>query len=176
MESDEPSFILDPIRERWREAAPEDAPAIAAEIAAWQNGLWHFAKVGHIGKRDGPASWQIPVSPVMASHSIQLGLPESTKDVKLYLAAGNVGGGGIEEGVIWKDAQLVRPDKPPIPLNRLGGLNEDVVTLQNREIELTEAYLESYANGVAPDGLDQASQTWRAPPTEFHRTSANTCD
>jgi len=154
MESDEPSALLDPIRALWRGAKPDDATAIAEAIAAWQNGLWHFAKVGHIGKRDGPPSWQIPVNPVTTSQSFQLDLPESTKDVRVYLAAGNAGDGGTGEAVVWKDAQLTRPGKEPIPLGHLSELKDDVVALQNREIARTAAYLESCAKGEIADGLD----------------------
>ncbi len=45
---------------------PEDVPALVAEVAAWQKGLWKFSSVGHIGKVGGPKAWMEPVSPLVA--------------------------------------------------------------------------------------------------------------
>jgi hypothetical protein len=42
-----PSIPLQSIRERWRTAKENDAPAIATEIAAWQNVLWNTGNVGN---------------------------------------------------------------------------------------------------------------------------------
>ncbi|MFT5466810.1 MAG: hypothetical protein ACI8UO_001910 [Verrucomicrobiales bacterium] len=161
LESDEPSALLDPLRKRMHEAKPEDATAIAKEISAWQNGLWHFAKIGHIGKRDGPPSWQIPVSPVVTSQLFQLDLAESESDPVLYLAAGDAGDGPEGDAVIWKNAVLTRPDEKPIPLSQLKALNEAVIALQDRELKRTGAYLESAAKGETVEGLDPAiSAAW----------------
>mgnify|MGYP003349934504 CR=1 FL=1 len=49
---------------QWREAKSADVPALAATIAQWQRGLWRFTTVGHIGKRNGPKAWQVPVTPL----------------------------------------------------------------------------------------------------------------
>jgi len=66
--ADTGSSLLDHFRGRWREATAADADAIAAEISRWQDALWKFNAVGqvgrHLGRQDGPASWQEPVSPV----------------------------------------------------------------------------------------------------------------
>ena len=52
----ESSQLRDGLRARWRHAKPADAAAIAGEIAQWQQTLWRFSSVGHIGKVNGPKS------------------------------------------------------------------------------------------------------------------------
>jgi hypothetical protein len=79
----QPSFVLDDLRARWRAATPADAPALAAEVAAWQNKLWKFSTVGQIGREGGPKRWMEPVDPLAANQDISFKIPES-------LAAGEV--------------------------------------------------------------------------------------
>ena len=50
----EPSLLLDELRAKLRQAKPEDAAALAADVAAWQQSLWSFSSVGLIGRRGGP--------------------------------------------------------------------------------------------------------------------------
>ncbi|MBI1841306.1 MAG: DUF1587 domain-containing protein, partial [Verrucomicrobia bacterium] len=48
-----PSLLLDPLRAQWRSAKTADAGRLVISIAQWQQSLWRFTTVGHIGKRDG---------------------------------------------------------------------------------------------------------------------------
>src|SRR5262249_10055384 len=41
-----PSYPLDRIRSRWRQASEKDVPALLAEVSAWQAALWKFVKIG----------------------------------------------------------------------------------------------------------------------------------
>jgi hypothetical protein len=43
----------------------------ADEIRLWQQSLWRFTSVGHIGKVNRPKSWQEPVNPLVDSHRIR---------------------------------------------------------------------------------------------------------
>jgi len=55
-----PSAILDSLRGRWKAAQPEDAAAVAALVAQWQQAAWKFNAAGQIvrqfGAEDGPPS------------------------------------------------------------------------------------------------------------------------
>ncbi|MEX2138403.1 MAG: DUF1592 domain-containing protein [Pirellulales bacterium] len=73
--SSEPSPLLDGLRARWREARPADAAALAADVAAWQQRLWRFATVGHIGKVGGPKQWLEPVNPAITKQDLQFPIP-----------------------------------------------------------------------------------------------------
>jgi hypothetical protein len=63
LNSRQPSPLLDSLRAHWRAAKPGDVPALVAEIAKWQQALWKFNSVGHIGMAGGPKSWLEPVTP-----------------------------------------------------------------------------------------------------------------
>jgi hypothetical protein len=58
--STQPSILLDPLRAKFREKK-----LTAADIEPWQQVLWRFASVGHIGKENGPKAWQEPVTPLV---------------------------------------------------------------------------------------------------------------
>jgi hypothetical protein len=75
-----PSVLLDPLRAKFREKK-----LTAADIEPWQQVLWRFANVGHIGKANGPKAWQEPVTPLVAKHEMRLKLASET-DVTLYLS------------------------------------------------------------------------------------------
>jgi hypothetical protein len=66
---------MGPLRARWREAKPGEGAALAAMVGPWQQTMWQFTTVGHIGKRDGPRAWQVPVEPFAESQELRMKLP-----------------------------------------------------------------------------------------------------
>lgn len=117
-----PSPFLDPIRAQWRAAAVGEAPALAAMIHTWQQALWHFAQVGHIGKKDGPTAWQMPVDPFAESREIRLKIPPSPENgvVRFYLSTTDAGDGNGHDAAIWQNARFTAPGRADIPLKDLG--------------------------------------------------------
>jgi Protein of unknown function (DUF1592)/Protein of unknown function (DUF1588)/Protein of unknown function (DUF1587)/Protein of unknown function (DUF1585)/Protein of unknown function (DUF1595)/Planctomycete cytochrome C len=113
-----PSLVLDPIRAKWRAAKPDDANTLVNDIAQWQQTLWRFTQVGHIGKRDGPKAWQVPVVPLAESREVRLKLPASTNgnEVTLYLAVSDAGDGNKHDFAVWENARLVAPGRTDLPL------------------------------------------------------------
>ena len=69
-----PSPVLDGLRSRWRTAKPSDVDGLVSEISRWQQALWKFSSVGHIGKVDGPKSWMEAVNPVVEQQEFRLKL------------------------------------------------------------------------------------------------------
>jgi hypothetical protein len=118
-----PSLVLDPIREQWRGAKPADAPALAAGIAQWQRALWRFTTVGHIGKRDGPKAWQVPVQPLAATREVRLKLPAATAAgvITFYLAASDAGDGNANDFAVWENPRLIIPGHPDLRLRDVRG-------------------------------------------------------
>jgi hypothetical protein len=114
----EHSLVLDLIRAQWRTAKPTDAPALAASIAQWQRALWRFTTVGHIGKRNGPSAWQMPVLPIASSQEVRLKLPapSSGNEVILYLLASDAGDGNEHDFAVWENPRLVAPGRPDLHL------------------------------------------------------------
>ena len=74
-----------------RAVASREAEEMAARcwqtIRQWQQALWRFTTVGHIGKRDGPKAWQVPVTPLAerAGSRDEVPLRRQDKEVTLYL-------------------------------------------------------------------------------------------
>ncbi len=109
LEGSKPSLILDSVRQQWRAGAT--ASAVAATITQWQQALWRFGAIGHIGKLNGPKSWQIPVLPLTSSEELRVKIPEG-RSTSIYLATHNIG----EASVIWANARLVTTGKPDRPV------------------------------------------------------------
>ncbi len=133
LRDERPSLLLDLLRAQWKAAKPDEEPKLAAFIEQWQRALWQFTTIGHIGKRDGPTAWQVPVTPVAPRQEIRFKLPASPdgKDVKLYLAVSDAGDGADHDAAVWENPRLVAPGRPELPLRDVRGA---VAALQaNRE-------------------------------------------
>jgi hypothetical protein len=117
-----PSPILDQVREKFRQATPGNASPVIAAIQSWQQFLWRFYSVGHIGKKNGPAGWQQPWTPLASSQELRLKLPAPANagDVTLYLAAGEVGPG--HDLIRWDNARLVVKKRDDILLADVPGV------------------------------------------------------
>ncbi len=113
-----PSLVLDPLRAQWKAAQPGDAPALTKTIAQWQQTLWRFTQVGHIGKRDGPKAWQVPVTPLASTREVRMKLPAPSagRDVTLYLAASDAGDGHENDFALWENPRLVAAGRPDVLL------------------------------------------------------------
>jgi hypothetical protein len=113
-----PSIVFDPIRTQWRAAKPADVDALTLSIAQWQQTLWRFTQVGHIGKRDGPKAWQVPVVPVASAREVRVKLPSAPagQDVTLYLSASDAGDGNENDFAVWENPRLVAAGRADLPL------------------------------------------------------------
>ncbi len=123
-----PSLLLDGLRRRWRAAKPGDAHAIAEEIARWQQSLWRFTTVGHIGKVDGPKAWMEPVSPVAARQDFRrkLAAPPHAKEVTVYLAVGDAGDGAAGDFAVWERPRIVAPGRPDLMLRDVRAVTKEL--------------------------------------------------
>lgn len=130
----EPAPLLDDLRARWRTAKSNDLPALTAQLTRWQNALWKFNSIGHIGKLDGPKSWLEAADPLVVKHEVRFKLPASKADeVTLYLVATSVGDGTEPVDVIWQQAKFVAPGRPDLLLKDVPGLS---VKLDNGDLKM----------------------------------------
>ena len=118
------SVLGEGIRESWRKTTPATIPALAGEIADWQQSLWKFSSVGHIGKAGGPKAWMEPVNPLTARQEFSLKLDQAAVDGDLvvYLSCGDAGDGAEGDVVVWQEPRLVLRDGPPLLLRDLRSL------------------------------------------------------
>ncbi len=154
-----PSLLLDGLRTRWLAATPSEAPALAAEIAQWQQALWRFTSVGHIGKVGGPKAWIEPISPLTARQEFKLKLPAPAdgKDVNLYLAVGDAGDGRDQDFVIWDRPRLVAPGRPDLLLRDVRPVTRELAARRDRLFATTAQCLRAAAEvSESPGKLDRA--------------------
>lgn len=135
-----PSALLDSFRARWRTAKEEDAAALAADTAAWQQALWRFTSVGHIGKVGGPTAWQEPVSPLAARQELRLPLmpDDGADELTLYLLARDAGDGNEGDIVIWERPRLVAPGRPDVLLRDIRAVAQQADDLREQIIASVE--------------------------------------
>ena len=112
-QQEKPSLVLDSLRAKWREGS-----LTAADIEPWQNALWRFSNVGHLGKVGGPKSWLEAVTPLAAQHEFRLKLqvPADGSDLTLYLTTTDAGDGNANDFAIWENARLITPGRGELPL------------------------------------------------------------
>ncbi len=116
-----PSLVLDIIRTKWHSAKPNELNDLIAAIFQWQKTLWRFATIGHIGKRDGPSAWQVPIHPLAASHEIRTKLPppKDGKNISFFMFTSDIADGNENDFAVWENPRFVAPGKPDLHLRDL---------------------------------------------------------
>lgn len=150
----EPSLLLDGLRARWRKAKPEDAAALAADIAVWQKELWKFNTVGHIGKVGGPKAWLEPVSPLIDRQEVRIKIPitpEAT-EVILSLVANDLGDGNEHDFVVWEQPRLVAPGRPDLLLGDVRVVTRELAVRRARVFASASKYLSAADEAAAAQG------------------------
>jgi Protein of unknown function (DUF1592)/Protein of unknown function (DUF1588)/Protein of unknown function (DUF1587)/Protein of unknown function (DUF1585)/Protein of unknown function (DUF1595)/Planctomycete cytochrome C len=149
--SNRPSFLLDGLRRRWREAKPADAASLAADIAAWQRALWKFGTVGHIGKVGGPKAWMEPVDPLTALQEIRFPIPSTpgSSEVTLSLIAASADRNNAQDFVVWQQPRLVAPGRPDLPLRDVREVVQDLAIQRDRVFAQTARCLTAAAEAAS---------------------------
>ena len=113
-----PSVLLDQIREGWNAAKPNQLGPLLAVINQWQEALWRFTTVGHIGKRDGPKAWQVPVTPLAEETEVRFKLPisQGAKALTFYLVSKEADHLDAANLAVWDNPRLVTPGRKDLPL------------------------------------------------------------
>lgn len=149
LDGGEPSPVLDPIRARWKSAKPGDAPALAAEVASWQQGLARFQSVGHM------KPWVVPVDPIAARQEVRFKLPDSpgSREVVVHLTAE---GPSRPNAVVWQGLRIARPGRPEVALRDVRAVAAAMAERRGRVIESAARCLEAAAEASAdPKAVDR---------------------
>jgi hypothetical protein len=151
-----PSLVLDIVRAKWRTAMPNDVDELIAIIAQWQKSLWRFTTIGHIGKRDGPTAWQVPVQPFATRHEIRTKLPKpsNTATVTLFLVASDLSDGNENDFAVWENPRFVAPGKPDLQLRNLKYAIESHSANRGRILSKAAASLNAAADFAQSSGGD----------------------
>jgi hypothetical protein len=156
--SAEPSLVLDGLRARWRASQPKDAPALAADVAAWQRGLCRFTTVGHIGKVGGPTRWMEPVNPLVDKQEVRFKLPAAEGDtVTISLVATDGGDGNQHDFVLWQSPRLVAPGRPDLLLRDVRRTIADLTRRRERLFADTSSLLAAAEESATLQGRADVS-------------------
>jgi hypothetical protein len=112
-------LLMQQLADQWRTASASDVPQLTSFIRQWQDALWKFSSVGHIGKVNGPAAWMEPVTPLASRHDFRLPLSATTPgadEIVIYLSAGDAGDGAENDEVIWERPRFVAAGRPDLYL------------------------------------------------------------
>ncbi len=143
LRSESPSFLLDGIRARWREAAEAEGAKLASEIEAWQNALWKFNPVGHVGREGGSNAWLESVDPVASSREFRVPLPEepNATDPTIYLSTLVVGEPSESDVVVWRNPRLEGGGKPALSIRVIDDVYRRIEHRRREFFESTEECL-----------------------------------
>jgi hypothetical protein len=174
LNSKKPSLLLDPIRARWRAARPGDAAALARDITQWQQALWKFNSVGHIGKLNGPKAWMEQVNPLQSRQEVRLKVPASpeAKEVTLYLSASDAGDGNEGDFVVWERPRLVAAGRPDLLLRDVREVSRDLSARRERLFASTARCLGAAAEASAAPGKIDIAELARRHGVEADALSA----
>ena len=141
------SFLLNSIRKQWRAAKGNDPKAIVEEIQQWQQALWRFDPIGHIGRAGGPTAWmnQENITRSTENFSMELSPLADGSDVVVYLAANDVGDGNENDFVRWRNPHLVGGGREDLSLRDVPGLAKRLAKLRRETLDDTVKFLTAAA-------------------------------
>lgn len=125
LQDDQPSLLLDTLREKWR-----NGELAVADIEPWQHSLWRFTNIGHLGKAGGPKAWMESVTPLASQQEfrVKLAAPADGSDVVVYLSATDAGDGNEHDFALWENARIISAGRPDLPLKDLRAMVQQLVT------------------------------------------------
>ena len=137
------SLVLNRIRELWHATKGTDAKPLVGTIHQWQQALWRFDPIGHIGRQGGPTAWMNPKSVTQSTQdfSIKLTPPKDGGDVVVFLSATNAGDGEVRDYARWRNPRLTGGNKPDLALRDVPGLAKRLARLHDESLALTTRYL-----------------------------------
>ncbi len=138
---DPESLLLEQLRKKFAAAGPNDAASLANDVKQWQQRLWSFNSVGHLGLI---RPWQAGLVPAVDAATVKYSLPQtSIKDITLYLAANSFGDGTNDDALIWQRPRIEFKDRSPILLAELQELARRLDRVRTTELARTAKYLEA---------------------------------
>ncbi|RUL84894.1 DUF1592 domain-containing protein [Tautonia sociabilis] len=151
-----PSIVMTPLQASWQAAGEDGAEEIADRIRPWQETLWRFNSVGHIGKVGGPTRWMEPMSPLVERQEVRVSLPEDRtapeEEVRLFLSVTDAGDGAEHDVAVWERPRLVTPGRPDLPLRNLRAVARHLDARRAEALELAVACLDAASESLRSPG------------------------
>lgn len=147
------SPLLDDLRSRWQKTKPENSAELVAEITRWQNAVWKFNSVGHIGKLNGPKSWLEPVDPLVGRQELRWKAPPTDDaDFTLYLSAADCSGAESPSFVEFQQPRFVASGRPDLFLRDVRAVSQARMAQRDRIFGATTKYLQAAHDADAANG------------------------
>ena len=162
---DSGSALLSELRRRWRRATAEDVSALVAYVGQWQEQLWSFHPVGHLGLVQ---RWQQPNDPQPNSLKLRHAFASSNKSAKpneqpaentraadkvLRLIVTDAGDGSAGDQVVLHQPRIEFKNRPGILLRDVPVITRSIQQAISVETARTDQYLS------AIDELPESTQT-----------------
>ena len=143
------TFLIKYLQKRWRQASLRDAPQLAEEIQQWQNALWKFNTIGHIGRPGGAKSWMEKSNPhqITQEFRIPLTAKPNQDSVNVFLGSSHLLGSGPGH-IRWIRPRLSGQDlsgtgNNEILLRDLNSLVERQETIRTQALAQTSQFLKA---------------------------------
>lgn len=143
------SPLVKGLRSQWTLARGEPSSEdVSSWVGKWQQQLWKFSAVGHIGKLNGPKAWQEPVNPLTRQLSIRH-KPNAQTDF-LWMELFDAGDGQDGDHVQLVSPRFIRSGESDLPL-------VDAIRLASNWKELSSTMRGSVEQALAvAGGIDKA--------------------
>ncbi|AMV32300.1 hypothetical protein VN12_09265 [Pirellula sp. SH-Sr6A] len=143
------SPLVKGLRSQWALAKGKPSSAdVSNWVGQWQQKLWKFSAVGHIGKLNGPKAWQEPVDPLTHRLSIRHKLNAQTDSLVIELH--EAGDGRDGDYVQLASPRFIRSGESDLPL-------VDAIRLASEWKELASTMRGSVEQALAiAEGIDTA--------------------
>ena len=133
--------MLHQLRARWQAATAADIDDMVAEIERWQQSLWQFHSIGHIGRKGASERWMTAKDPLTQRQHLSLDLPARPpgQEFSIFLTAKRIAG---EDAVVaWRNPRLQIPGMPPVLLRDVMGAKDRLEEARRHFLENLSEYL-----------------------------------
>ena len=94
---------------------------VAAQIESWQQMLWQFHPIGHLGRKGAPQRWMEPKNPFIDRQRISIDFPDdqTEQEYTLYLSSRRIT--GDSGSIAWRKPSIETAGGATIPLRDVRG-------------------------------------------------------
>lgn len=146
--SEPEGLLMEQLAGQWRMAEASDVPQLVSYIQNWQQALWKFSSVGHIGKVNGPKAWMEPISPLANRQEYRIpaaDLAPGNDEVVIYLSAGDAGDGEEHDEVCWERPRFVAAGRPDMYLRDCRRIGNSLANANSQLMASAESALAAAA-------------------------------
>ena len=153
------SFLLNRVRNQWNRSNDSSLPVLISEVTKWQQALWRYDAIGHIGREGGPKAWMNPrnVTSNIQEFRIALDEPKDGSDIVIYLGASDLGDGNSGDYVLLKEPKLVGGAGGDISMKDVPGIGIELKRIRKQSLNNVLKFLEAATDALkkkdGPDAL-----------------------